>query len=117
MSGLVSYQAGLGAEDIVEREYFRRGLTVIGRRWRGRAGEIDLIVRDRSELVFIEVKKSGTHARAAERLSQAQSRRIMVAALEFVANGPNGLDTPMRFDVALVDAQGRAEILENALAA
>ena len=30
---------------------------------------------------------------------------------------PDGLLSAVRFDVALVDAQGRIEILENALAA
>ena len=117
MSGSTSYHAGHHAEGIIETEYRRRGLEIIHKRWRGQGGEIDLIARNGDGFVFIEVKKSATHAQAAERLSAAQARRIMMAAQEFVVNEPRGLDTDMRFDVALVDAAGRAEVLENALAA
>ena len=41
-------------------------------------------------------------------------RRIFVSADEFVAGAPDCANLDRRFDVALVDAQGRIEILENA---
>ena len=41
----------------------------------------------------------------------------MATATEFVGGEPAGQLTEMRFDVALVDGQGRIEIIENALAA
>ena len=61
--------------------------------------------------------RSFSHARAAERLTPRQMRRLYDAAAEFLAACPAGLDTPARFDVALIDAVGRIEILENALCA
>lgn len=117
MSGSVSYHAGLSAEDQVARHYSSRGFPVAAQRWRGAGGEIDLIARDGEMFVFVEVKKSRSHARAAERLSQRQIRRLYDAAGEFLAGCPQGLATPARFDVALVDEVGRVHILENALCA
>ncbi|MCB1406759.1 MAG: YraN family protein [Rhodobacteraceae bacterium] len=117
MSGAVSYHAGLSAEDQVARDYERRGMPVTAHRWRGKGGEIDLIARDGDGYVFVEVKKSRDHARAAERLSARQITRLFDAASEFLGHCKSGLDTLARFDVALIDAQGRIEIVENALSA
>lgn len=117
MTGAVSWQAGNAAEMQVAEHYARRGMSVAARRWRGRGGEIDLVAHDGDGLVFIEVKKSRTHARAAERLSARQIRRLFDAAGEYMATCANGLNTNARFDVALVDAVGRIEIVENALCA
>ncbi|WP_432639050.1 YraN family protein [Albidovulum sp.] len=103
------------AEEQVEAVYLRSGLTVAARRWRGAAGEIDLILRDGAQLVFVEVKRAETHAIAADRVSDRQRQRILAAASEFVATEPGGQDSEMRFDVALVDGQGRIEIVGNAL--
>lgn len=117
MNGAVSYHAGKCAEDSVAQLYLRTGQQVVARRWRGTAGEIDVIVRDGNEVIFIEVKKSKSHALAAQQLSQRQMHRIYQTASEFLGTEPGGQDTPARFDVALVDSIGRIEILQNAFAA
>lgn len=114
MSGATSYHAGLVAEDQVASLYQRRGQEICQRRWRGRGGEIDLIVRQDDRLIFVEVKRARDFARAAERLGRRQMRRLYDAAGEYLARMPMGLDTEARFDVALVDGAGRIEILENA---
>ncbi|WP_212525109.1 YraN family protein [Actibacterium sp. MT2.3-13A] len=117
MRGTTSYHAGRVAEDTVAERYRRQGLVIAGRRWRGAGGEIDLIARDGDAVIFIEVKKSRSHARAAERLGQRQIARLFSAASEFLAGEPKGQLTEARFDVALVDGMGQVEILENALVA
>lgn len=117
MSGARSYQAGRAAETMVEQLYQRAGREICARRWRGSLGEIDLIARDGAEVIFIEVKQSKTHALAAEHLTERQMARIYGAASEFIGGEPAGQLTSVRFDVALVDGQGRIEILENAFAA
>ena len=109
-----NYHAGLAAEDIVARSYLARGCTEAARRWRGEGGEIDLIVRDGDSVVFIEVKKSRTHAQAVQRVTRRQMDRICMAASEFVGREPRGSLTPMRFDVATVDGAGRVEVVANA---
>ncbi|MEM8849988.1 MAG: YraN family protein [Pseudomonadota bacterium] len=117
MTGSISYHAGLAAEDGVARLYSGKGHAVIACRWRGRGGEIDVIAQDGDQTIFIEVKKSDTHAAAAERLSHRQIRRLFDCAGEFMGTLPGGLNSHVRFDVALVDAAGRIEVIENALAA
>lgn len=117
MTGKMSYHAGLAAEDQVARLYARSGCPIAARRWRGSCGEIDLIARDGAEVIFIEVKKSKTHAQAAEHLTPRQIARIYGAASEFLGGEPRGQATNVRFDVALVDAFGRIELRENVLAA
>lgn len=117
LRGRTAYHSGLAAEDQVSQFYDRSGRPIIARRWRGSTGEIDLIAREGDTVVFIEVKKSSSHALAAERLTWSQQQRIMATASEFVGGEPLGQNTEIRFDVALVDGMGRIEIIENALAA
>lgn len=110
--------AGQAAETQVARHYAGQGYRVVSQRWRGGGGELDLILDDGfGGHVFVEVKKSATHARAAHRLGPAQMGRILSAAQMFMAKLPLGLLTPARFDVALVDALGRIDVIENAIAA
>ena len=113
-TGATSYHAGLAAEDSVERDYLRQGMTVAARRWRGTAGEIDLILRDGAAVIFVEVKKSRSFARAAVRIGRGQMDRICQAAGEFLAGEPAGQLTDVRFDLALVDGSGRVHVTENA---
>lgn len=111
--GQINYLNGLVAEDSVESVYTNGGATVADRRWRGASGEIDLIVRDGDNLIFVEVKRARTFDQAAYRLSRAQFARICAAATEYVAKEPRGMLTPMRFDLALVNERGETDILEN----
>ena len=67
LRGRTSYHAGCAAEDGVAAEYERQGCTILRRRWRGRAGEIDLIAEKDGALIFVEVKKSRSFAAAAAR--------------------------------------------------
>lgn len=43
-------------EDLAVAELKKRGYEIIGRNWRGRGGELDIIAKEKNELVFIEVK-------------------------------------------------------------
>lgn len=115
MSGAVSYYAGLAAEDQVAALYQRNGTRIAAHRWRGRyGGEIDLIGRTDDTVIIIEVKRARTHAWAAERLTERQMRRICISVEEWLASHPDCANLNVRFDFALVDAQGAIEILENA---
>lgn len=114
MRGKLAYHAGEAAEQRIAQDYERRGFTVARRRWRGDGGEIDLITRDDRGVVFVEVKQSRDFAAAAERLSRRQMDRICASAAQYLAGEPAGSLTDVRFDVALVDASGAFEIIENA---
>lgn len=112
--GKLSYFSGQAAEQRIAQEYERRGFSIARQRWQGAAGEIDLIAKKYNEVVFVEVKKSSTTGRAAERLSEKQMQRIYSSAAQFLEQEPLGQLTPSRFDVALVNGQGGFEIIENA---
>lgn len=116
--GRRAHLSGVSAEDAVERHYLGLGLETAVRRWRRRGvGELDLVMRDGDALVFVEVKKSGDFARAAESLSTRQMTRLLEGASAFLAGEPRGELTECRFDVALVNTCGEVQILENALTA
>ena len=112
--GQMAYQSGMAAEHSVVQDYERRGFPVARRRWRGKGGEIDLILRDGAGLIFVEVKKARDFARAAASLSAHQMQRIYHSAEEFLAGEPAGSLTAVRFDVALVNVHGQTQIIENA---
>lgn len=112
--GRAAFHAGLAAENRIAQDYERRGFAIARRRWRGKGGEIDLIVRDGNGLIFVEVKQSRDFDRAAESLSIRQMQRIYASAEEFLGSEPAGSLTDVRFDVALVDGMGDTRIIENA---
>ena len=114
--GLTNYLAGHAAEASVARLYEDRGIAICARNWRGITGEIDLIGRRGDEVIFVEVKQSQTHDMAASHISQAQIGRIFATVDEFLAGEPKGLLTDVRIDLALVDGQGRIDVVENAFA-
>ncbi len=113
-NGERAFRTGLAAEEAVLREYLSRGHVLREHRWRGSGGEVDLIFEHEDGLVFVEVKASDNFAQAAESLSHRQMERIMNAAAEYLGQMPNGQATELRFDVALVDGQGRVDLLEGA---
>ncbi len=112
--GQMAYLSGLAAEESVLRHYVSKGLAHVASRWRGQRAEIDLILREDETFVFVEVKKSRSFDDALLSLGHAQRQRIMTAAAAFLDSiAVTGL-TDMRFDLALVNASGQMQILENA---
>ncbi len=98
----------------------QRGMTLVQRNYRvargpgARAGEVDLIVRDRDgTLVFVEVRARRSRAQggAAASVTAAKQRRIVFAARHFLLRWPD--PPPCRFDVVALD-DGRIEWLPGA---
>lgn len=113
-SGARNYAAGIMAEESVLRHYNNMGCQLLASRWRGAAGEIDLIFREGEAVVFVEVKQGRDQDAAAARISRRQMDRICMAAVEYVGTLPTGQLAEMRFDAALVDAMGRVSIIRDA---
>lgn len=114
--GLRNHLAGHAAEAAVARHYEDRGIPIHARNWRGSGGEVDLVGRNGDEIIFVEVKQSKTHDLAASHVSSAQVARIFRTVDEYLGGEPRGLLTDVRIDLALVDALGRIEVIENAFA-
>lgn len=115
MTGSVSYQKGKAAEDQVASAYVQDGYSILARRWRGPAGELDLVCERDGEVVFVEVKAAQDFARAALNLTQRQIGRIYKSAGHFLGFLSTGSLTPSRFDVVLVDQTGRMDRIPNAI--
>ena len=94
---------GVRAEQLAAAYLQRRGLTVVERNFRCRAGEIDLILRDGATLVFAEVRlrKNGAFGGAAASITPQKQHKLRLAAqyyLQTLAKEP-----PCRFDALLLD--------------
>lgn len=113
LKGSTNHLSGLAAESAAERHYCSKGYQVERRRWRGRAGEVDLILSRDDLYTFVEVKRAATFDLAATRLTWAQLARVASAAEEFMGTTECGSDRCFRVDAALVDGTGAVHILEN----
>lgn len=94
---------GTAAEDLALRYLEARGLTLVARNFRCRTGELDLIMRDREQLVFVEVR-SRRHSRygtPAESVTRTKQQRLLRAAA-FYLQRQRLLDAPCRFDVVAI---------------
>jgi putative endonuclease len=79
-----------------------RGLQIVARNYRGRYGEIDLIARDGTTLVFVEVRarRSNTFGGAAASITAAKREKLTRTALQYLAT--LGRTPPCRFDAVLL---------------
>jgi putative endonuclease len=100
-------ELGRRAEAEAARFLEMRGMRVIGRAFRTRAGEIDLIARDGEVLVFVEVKArtSLSWGRPAEAVGWRKRARMERAARFFLLRQALHPEPPCRFDVVEVLAR------------
>ncbi|CAG0997796.1 hypothetical protein BURK1_02649 [Burkholderiales bacterium] len=108
---------GKAAEDLAADHLRRHGLAIVERNVRSRHGEIDLVARDGTTVVFVEVRlrRPGRHGDAADSITAAKRSRLIAAAGEYLARLPR---TPAcRFDVVLLDGldAARVEWLRDAI--
>lgn len=103
-------QRGDAAETACANWLSAQGLRLICRNWRSRMGEIDLVMRDGSTVVFIEVRfrSSSDHGGAVASVHQHKQRRLVAAARHYLARRPQHAACPCRFDVVAMtrDEQG-----------
>ena len=107
----------LGAigEEAAERWLRSRGMRIVGRNLRTRAGEIDVLALDGDTLVAVEVKaRSGDgFGRPEEAVDRKRLDRLRRATLAYATS--RGLEgAPMRIDVVAVRLEGgRAAACEH----
>ena len=96
---------GKFAEGRAEAHLKAHGLRLVARNVRSRFGEIDLIMRDAEVLVFVEVRSRSRSdfGSAADSITPAKQRRIVLAAREYLARQPAHLHC--RFDVVTLDGK------------
>lgn len=95
---------GAWGESVAASYLRKKRYTLVAANYRCRFGEIDLIVRNRTNLVFVEVKlrKSADFAAAVEYVDRKKQARIKMAAELWLSENPTALQP--RFDVVEVYA-------------
>jgi putative endonuclease len=105
--------AGAAAEDLACAFLERQGLRIEARNVRCRLGEIDAVARDRSTLVFIEVRQRRRSGDAAASIDRAKRGRIRRAAQMYLLQRFGNRWPACRFDAVLVE-NGRVQWLRSA---
>ncbi len=104
--GRTAQRRGIDAEAAACAALERDGWTVLGRRLRTAAGEIDAVAEKDGLLAVLEVKSRPTLALAAASVSPRQRGRLLAAAAILLGENPGWGRNGVRFDVLLVDAGG-----------
>ena len=104
---------GKTGEDLACAELERRGYAILARRYRRRAGEIDIVARDGETIVFVEVKARDGRAfgEAAEAVTALKRRRMTQLALDYVTRH-RLTDRPCRFDVVSIHFDAGTPVIE-----
>jgi len=95
---------GAAAEALAAHFLAERGLAIVGRNYRCRGGEIDIVARDGGTLVFVEVRmrRNRDFGGPAESITGRKRHRLRLAAQHYLARFPK--EPPCRFDAVLLDA-------------
>lgn len=101
-----AYRQRLGqwGEDVAVEHLRAAGWEVLDRNWRCREGELDIVARDGSVLVFVEVKtRSGrAYGEPAEAVSLSKARRIHGLAVRWLTEQRPKGDWDLRFDILAI---------------
>lgn len=111
-------ERGKDAEARAAKFLESQGLHIVVRNYRSRFGEIDLIARDGSTLVFVEVRARGSNAfgGAAASITASKREKLVRTALQYLATA--GRTPPCRFDaVLLTNDSGPVEWIRDAFSA
>ncbi|SDR06658.1 putative endonuclease [Rhizobiales bacterium GAS191] len=93
---------GLRAETMALLFLMLKGYRPLARRYGGKGGEIDLIVRRRRAIVFVEVKARDDLDSAAQAIGPAKRRVFTRAAAHWLTHNPWAASFDLRADAVLV---------------
>lgn len=101
-------ERGLEVEQLARRHLEARGLKTIARNYHCRWGELDLVMEDASQVVFVEVRyrRNNNFGGATASVTMAKQQRLARAAMHFLAR--SGLaHRNVRFDIVAVEGEAR----------
>ena len=110
-------ERGAAAEADAARLLVEAGYTIIERNFRCKAGELDIIARDGSVLVFVEVRSRSDdeHGSAVEMIRRTKQRRVARVATSYLATVEPVFEQ-CRFDIVAVTG-GDAILIKDAFRA
>jgi putative endonuclease len=100
-------------EDLACRELEGRGYAILARRYRRRAGELDIIARDGPTVVFVEVKarEGRKFGDAVEAVTSLKRRRMTRVALQYLVRH-RLTNCPCRFDVVSIHVENGEPVIK-----
>jgi|SRR5580658_5173870 putative endonuclease len=114
LRGQIADKRGRGAEDAAAAALEQRGWSILARRLRTSAGEIDLVAEKDGLLAIVEVKARSRLADAAAALSVRQRARLVAATEIILVEHPHWGAEGVRFDLLVVDAAGVVRRISDA---
>lgn len=111
-------ELGKKGEDIACKFLEKNGYQIMERNYRNRAGEIDIIAKDKDDIVFVEIKTKMSKDFAQPELSvnPSKQKKIVKTALTYLI-GKGIKATGCRFDVIGITGekeQRKIELIKNA---
>ena len=100
----IAFRTGISAESRAAALLIAKGFRIVARRFKSPVGEIDIVARRRSLLIFVEVKARPDLEEAAWSVTERQRARIVAAAEAWLARYPDVRIRDIRFDTADVSA-------------
>ena len=99
---VAAFRTGLSAESRAAALLIAKGYRILARRFRTPYGEIDLVVRRRNLVAFVEVKARASLDEAAYAVTPRQQQRIVNAAQAWLMAHPEHAEFDLRFDAVLI---------------
>lgn len=112
----ITQQIGAVAEEYACKYLRKQGLKLVARNFRCKLGEIDLIMQDNNELVFVEVRcrKNNNFGTSAESVTYSKQKKLLRAA-EYYLSQLHDANKLCRFDVIAITSESNTlEWIKNA---
>lgn len=102
-------ESGRIAEDKALDYLERQGLKLVTRNYSCRLGEVDMIMRDKDALVFVEVRSrvNTQFGNGCESITLSKRQKIMKTATHYLVSHGLQDKNPLRFDVISIDGASR----------
>jgi len=98
---------GRRAEELAAELLMAKGFLILEKNFRAKVGEIDLVAKDKDEVVFVEVRSraGSAHGAPEETVDRRKALRVVAAATDW-ARRHGALEDDIRFDVLAVTGSG-----------
>jgi putative endonuclease len=109
-----SNKTGQQAEDSACHYLKTQGLSLVERNYCSPRGEIDLIMKDNSTTVFIEVRyrSNSRFGSGAESVDQHKQKKLLATAAHYLQKNPKAARGACRFDVISLTANNGEQQLD-----
>ncbi len=108
---------GAWAEEQANQYLQAKGLQLITKNYRCKCGEIDLVMRQKDSIVFIEVRyrKNNLFGSATESIDRRKQSKLIAAAKHYLQSNKITARSPSRIDVIAITGQTQIEWIQNAI--